>query len=234
MPVPWLHPSDYSFPPTQQALEDPNGLLAVGGDLSCGRLEAAYTLGIFPWYEADQPILWWSPSPRTILLPQDLYISKSLRKTLRQKRFTVKADQQFAAVIDACAAPRDEDTGTWITSEMRAAYIELARKGVAHSVEAYIDDELVGGLYGICIGKVFFGESMFSHKTDASKVAFVHLTQRLGEYGFEMIDCQVHSDHLASLGAKEIDRKEFESILSHNIDKTDYAPAELWCINSMA
>ena len=228
MPVPWLHPQKVAFPPTHQALAEPNGLLAVGGDLSTDRLLAAYRLGIFPWFEDDQPILWWTPSPRAVLFTDQIHISKSLKKTIRKKRFTIKADQQFEAVIDACASPRQENEGTWITSEMRLAYIELAKKGHAHSVETYLDDQLVGGLYGICIGRIFFGESMFSTESDASKVAFVHLALRLKRFGFKLIDCQVHSQHLASLGANEIERSDFETILTRYIEERDYDSNALW------
>lgn len=228
MPVPWLLPNSVAFPPTQQALEDPNGLLAVGGDLSPKRLLAAYQLGIFPWYEENQPILWWTPSPRTVLYLHQIHISKSLKKTLRKNRFTVKVDQDFASVIDLCAAPRLESEGTWITSAMRQAYIDLAKRGHAHSVEAYLDDRLVGGLYGICLGRVFFGESMFCTETDASKVAFIHLARRLRDFGFNLIDCQVYSEHLASLGAIEIDRLEFESILNQYVNRRDYDSSALW------
>lgn len=228
MSVPWLDPISIAFPPTNKALDDPNGLLAVGGDLSTNRLLAAYQRGIFPWYEEDQPILWWTPSPRAVLFTDQLHISKSLKKTLKKNRFSVKANQQFEAVIDACAAPRVESVGTWITSDMRLAYIDLARKGYAHSVETYRNNQLVGGLYGICLGRVFFGESMFSLEADASKVALVHLAQRLKDFGFKMIDCQVYSDHLASLGAIEIERAEFESILNQYVNAKDCDSNALW------
>lgn len=218
----WLDPSSLSFPPAEMALTEPNGLLAVGGDLDPDRLVAAYRQGIFPWYEEPQPILWWSPSPRAVLFPDHIHISRSLRKTLKRGQFTVTADQCFQAVMRACAnTPRHGQTSTWITDAMLAAYCELHRRGVAHSVEVWMEGKLVGGLYGLAIGRVFFGESMFSTATDASKIAFVYLAKRLQRWGFPMIDCQVSNPHLMSLGAREIDRIKFTRLLRENIDKVN-------------
>ena len=219
----WIHPNDtsFEFPDVRLALEEPDGLLAVGGDLSPTRLAAAYRRGIFPWYNDDQPILWWSPNPRAVLFPADLKISRSLRKTLRNKKFNISFDQAFAEVVEACSEPRmqDNDPGTWITRDMKQAYQQLHENGLAHSVECWSDGKLVGGLYGVAIGKVFFGESMFSRQTDASKVAFVSLVNQLSQWGFVMIDCQLHSQHLESLGAKTIDRETFTRLLDQHCEK---------------
>lgn len=217
-----LNPTDpgQAFPDVNLALREPDGLLAVGGDLSSKRILSAYRHGIFPWYSEAQPILWWSPDPRTVLFPDALKVSRSLRKTLNQQRFRVTLDQAFNAVIRACAEPRPDSSGTWITPEMAAAYCELHAKGVAHSVECWRDDRLVGGLYGIAIGRVFFGESMFSRETDASKVAFCHLVRQLRAWNFGLIDCQVYSSHLASLGAGEIPRRRFVAYLDILCDES--------------
>lgn len=223
--VPWLEADNHQFPATATALAEPNGLLAVGGDLSPERLIAAYRNGIFPWYEEPQPILWWSPSPRTVLFPADINISRSLKKRLRRGEYTVSCDQQFADVIRLCATtPRKDQDGTWIGSPMELAYCRLHQMGVAHSLEVWHENQLVGGLYGLAIGKVFFGESMFSLRSDASKVAFVHLAKQLQAWGFAVIDCQVSNPHLFSLGATEIPRAEFTRLLTENIDKI--APSE--------
>ncbi len=216
--IPWLDAEEFHFPPADQALSEPNGLLAVGGDLSPDRLIAAYKQGIFPWFEESQPILWWSPSPRAVLYPKDIVISKSLRKRIRKGEYSVTTNQAFEQVINHCAlTPRKEQTGTWITEEMREAYINLHRLGIAHSVEAWHKDTLVGGLYGLAIGHIFFGESMFSHQTDASKVAFAHLCALLKKWDFPMIDCQVTNPFLLQLGAIEIGRPLFSQLLSKNI-----------------
>jgi len=203
-----------AFPPLESALENPNGLLAVGGCLSPQRLINAYQHGAFPWFNAGEPILWWSPDPRLVLFPDKLKVSRSLQKTLRQQRYSLTYDRAFAAVIEACSAPRSSQSGTWISDDMKLAYLELHRLGVAHSVEAWLDGELVGGLYGIAIGRVFFGESMFHRATDASKVAFAHLVTQLMAWEFQLIDCQVSSNHLSSLGAEEITRREFSTLLA--------------------
>jgi len=197
------------FPSIEQALAVPNGLLAVGGDLSADRLLGAYRRGIFPWYEQGQPILWWSPEPRAVIYPESLRISRSLKKTLRKGRFQVTCDRDFSNVITACAAPRQNQPGTWLNPEMIAAYSLLHDHGYAHSVECWVDGELVGGLYGVALGQVFFGESMFSRVADASKVALVALTRNLRSWGYRLIDGQVHSPHLASMGARLIARREF-------------------------
>lgn len=201
------------FPDPVYALEEPNGLLAVGGDLSPARLLNAYRQGIFPWYSEGQPILWWSPAPRAVLFPERLRLSRSLQKTLRKGQMQVTLDQNFAAVIEACSEARADQDGTWITTEMKQAYQHLHRIGFAHSVEVWQGEKLVGGLYGVSMGKVFFGESMFSRISDASKVALAHLVQQLTAWDFALIDCQVGSPHLFRLGAEEIPRDAFLSLL---------------------
>lgn len=214
-----LKQDNLSFPEPENALNEPNGLLAVGGDLSLERLLTAYKLGIFPWYEAGQPILWWSPDPRMVLFPNDLHISRSLKKTLKKQEYKVTLNQNFSAIIIACSKQRNKNrVGTWITDEMQQAYIALHKAGFAHSVETWLDNKLVGGLYGIALGEIFFGESMFALQNNASKVAFIHLVRSLKKQGFKLIDCQVRSEHLASLGAKEIKRKEFMHYLYENIN----------------
>jgi leucyl/phenylalanyl-tRNA--protein transferase len=197
-----------------QALREPDGLLAVGGDLEPARILEAYRQGIFPWFGPGQPILWWSPDPRTVLVPGELHIARSLRRTLARAPFRITFDAAFARVLAACAAPRAEQDGTWLTPEMQAAYRRLHAAGHAHSVEAWQDGELAGGLYGLAIGRVFFGESMFTRHTDASKVAFVHLVRALDAAGFTLVDCQVHTRHLESLGARPIPRAEFTAALA--------------------
>jgi len=194
--------------------------IAGGGDLSTKRLIAAYKQGIFPWYEEDQPILWWSPNPRSVIFPEQLRVSRSLRKTLRKNRFQVTLDQDFEQVIRACSGPRIDSQGTWITPEMINAYVELHRQGLAHSVETWLDGKLVGGLYGISLGRVFFGESMFSWESDASKVAFAHLCRQLHDWQFGLIDCQVPNEHIKSLGSVEIPLTEFKKLLTLNIPQT--------------
>ena len=207
--IPWLESAE-SFPPLELALCEPSGLLCAGGDLTPQRLVTAYLNGIFPWYSPGEPILWWSPDPRMVLFPGEFRISCSLRKTLRNGNYQVRLDTRFKAVIQACArTPRKDQPGTWITPEIQAAYCKLHELGYAHSVETWVDETLVGGLYGIAIGKMFYGESMFAHATDASKIAVSHLVHFLGERGFGMIDCQMNTPHLASLGAQEIPRDEF-------------------------
>ncbi len=205
--------ANQAFPPVTQALTEPDGLLAAGGCLSTQRIINAYTLGIFPWYSNDDPILWWSPDPRLVIFPEKLHLAKSLQKTLRKQVFQVTFDTAFTQVIKACAAPRSNESGTWLLPEMQQAYYRLHNEGYAHSVEAWYEGELVGGLYGIAIGQVFFGESMFHRQTDASKVAFVTLVQQLSSWGYQLIDCQVHTQHLVSLGAEEITRASFSSLL---------------------
>ena len=211
--------SAQTFPPLYQALRNPDGLLAVGGCLSIERLLNAYKHGIFPWYNADEPILWWSPDPRLVLFPDKLIVSRSLRKALRKGLFTVTFDQAFAQVMNGCSAPRKDSDNTWINPDIHHAYVELHQHGYAHSVEVWCNEELVGGLYGVALGQVFFGESMFHTKTDASKVAFVSLVEQLKNWGYHVIDCQVHTEHLQSLGAEEIDRRLFAKILRQYADR---------------
>ncbi len=220
----WLSRRDLDFPPLEQALREPDGLLAAGGDLSPERLLAAYRHGCFPWFSAGQPILWWSPDPRMVLFPDELHVSRSLRRTLRRGDFTISFDRDFAAVIRACAGPRACADSTWITPAMQQAYLELHRRGIAHSVEAWQDGELVGGLYGLALGRVFFGESMFSRRDDASKVAFVTLVEQLRACGFVLIDCQMHTTHLARFGAREIPREQFADTLARHRDTPGPTP----------
>lgn len=204
---------EQDFPLVDNALREPDGLLAIGGCLSQSRLLNAYRHGIFPWYNSEEPILWWSPDPRLVLFPDKLIISRSLRKTLNKNTFSVTFDQAFNKVVAACAGRRKDATGTWITADIYAAYNQLYQTGFAHSVETWFDDELVGGLYGVALGRVFFGESMFHTKTDASKVAFVTLVKQLKFWGYQLIDCQVHTAYLESFGAQEIDRDYFIKLL---------------------
>jgi leucyl/phenylalanyl-tRNA--protein transferase len=206
--IPWLRPRD-PFPPLERALEEPNGLLAAGGDLSPARLLEAYRRGIFPWFSEGEPILWWSPDPRMVLFPAELKVSRSLAKTLRNREYEVRADTAFRAVVEACAAPRRGQRGTWITAEMTEAYCRLHELGHAHCAETWIGGELAGGLYGVALGRAFFGESMFSRATDASKIALVHLVRQLRRWDFGIIDCQMNTPLLASFGAREIPRREF-------------------------
>jgi leucyl/phenylalanyl-tRNA---protein transferase len=213
--ITWLSPQGDRewFPPLDQALDEPEGLLAAGGDLSPARLLAAYRRGIFPWYSAGQPVLWWSPNPREILLPPEFKCSRSLAKTLRNRGFEIDFDRDFAAVVAACAARRENSTGTWITPEMHAAYTELHQRGRAHSVEVRLNGELVGGLYGVLMGSVFFGESMFSRERDASKAALARLVERGVVAGLTLIDCQLPTPHLRSLGSKPMNRRDFSGLV---------------------
>lgn len=213
----WLTPDSF-FPPLETALVKPNGLLAAGGDLSPERLIEAYHSGIFPWFNANETILWWSPDPRMVLFPSELRISRSLNKILRNSNYEVRVDSAFSQVIQACAEPRKGQSGTWIHSDMVSAYTVLHEMGLAHSVETWVGGALVGGLYGIAQGKMFFGESMFSRTHDASKIAFVHLVKQLERWNFKMIDCQMKTAHLASFGAREIPRKEFSQKLKELVN----------------
>jgi leucyl/phenylalanyl-tRNA--protein transferase len=202
------------FPPLDQALDEPEGLLAAGGDLSPARLLAAYRRGIFPWYSAGQPVLWWSPNPREVLVPPEFKCSRSLAKTLRNRGFEVTFDRDFAGVVRACAARREHSAGTWITPEMHSAYCELHAQGYAHSVEVHLKRELVGGLYGVLMGRVFFGESMFSRERDASKAALARLVERGVVAGLQLIDCQLPTAHLRSLGSRPMPRLEFSALVA--------------------
>lgn len=230
MTAPYLLNNIYKtdFPDVEFALREPDGLLAVGGDLSVERLLSAYQKGIFPWYSQGQPILWWSPDPRMVLKPSDIKISRSLAKKIRQQDINVTFDQDFKNVIRACSEPRFEkgtvQNATWIVDDIIDAYCELHEAGYAHSIESWHNGELVGGLYGIAIGKVFFGESMFSRISDASKIAFVYLSKQLEQWDYKLIDCQVYSSHLESLGANLIPRKQFTALLQHYaINNTEHA-----------
>jgi leucyl/phenylalanyl-tRNA--protein transferase len=204
----WLRAGD-PFPSLSQALAEPNGLLAAGGELSAARLVDAYGKGIFPWFSHGQPILWWSPDPRMVLFPQEVKVSRSLQKILRNRQYEVRADTDFPQVIAGCAAPRADQDGTWLGAEMIDAYCELHDNGLAHSIETWIDGELAGGLYGVAIGRMFYGESMFTRRPDASKIALVHLARQLQRWEFGLIDCQMHTSHLAAFGAREIPRADF-------------------------
>ncbi len=205
---------DQDFPDVNRALQEPDGLLAIGGDLSPQRLISAYRHGIFPWYSDDSPIMWWSPDPRMIFIPDQFQPSRSLRKILRRGIFKITWDQAFDRVIHACAEPRREEEGTWITDQMINAYIELHRLKIAHSVEVWNGQELVGGFYGVALGQVFFGESMFSHVSNASKTALATFMQLADAWGYQLVDCQVYNDHLASLGARSIPRNTFIQLLN--------------------
>lgn len=219
----WLDPAGdpTAFPNLDSAQEDPPGLIAAGGDLSPERLEAAYRRGIFPWYSDGQPILWWSPDPRMLLFPREFHRSRSLAKRERHGGFDLRFDSDFDAVVGACAAPRgSEGGGTWITVEMRAAYLEMYRRGLAHSVEIWRRDQLVGGLYGVQLGACFFGESMFSRETDASKLALSALVRHCLAVGIALVDCQMETGHLASLGARPVARAGFQALLAEHCDPT--------------
>lgn len=220
MTIPWLRGHE-PFPPVARALREPNGLLAAGGDLSPERLLDAYRHGIFPWFGEDDPLLWWSPDPRMVLWSRDLHVSRSLRRTLRSGRYVVTLDTAFDAVVAGCAAPRGGEGGSWITPAMRHAYGELARLGHAHSAEAWSEGALAGGLYGVALGRMFFGESMFARRADASKAAFVCLVRQMERWGIDLIDCQMSTDHLASLGAREVPRAEFLEQVRHRVGAPD-------------
>ncbi|HUS24161.1 MAG TPA: leucyl/phenylalanyl-tRNA--protein transferase [Candidatus Binatia bacterium] len=207
----WLDPRNprQPFPPPQLAMREPNGLLAIGGDLSVTRLLRAYSAGIFPWYNPDEPILWWCPDPRAVLAPQDFHTSRSLAKRLRKRDFAVSMNAAFPRVLEACAAPRARGRGTWLGPEMKHAYAQLHERGFAQSVEVWRRGELVGGLYGVSLGRMFYGESMFSRIDDGSKIAFHYLCAQLAAWRFELMDCQIASRHLATLGAAEMPRERF-------------------------
>ena len=224
--ITWLR-SDSAFPPIEAALDEPNGLLAAGGDLSPGRVLAAYRRGIFPWFGAGQPILWWSPNPRMVLYVAEFHMSHSLRKRVKRREFEIRVDTAFADVIESCAqAPRRGQLGTWITPAIMDAYRELHGEGFGHSVEAWRDGELVGGLYGLALDRMFFGESMFAHEDDASKVALAGLTEVLRRLNMPLIDCQQETAHLATFGARPIPRSAFAAHLNELIHST--APPAGW------
>lgn len=217
--IDWLQEDAHPyFPSTKYAQQEPNGLLAAGGLLSPAWLTAAYKKGIFPWFDDESPILWWSPAPRMVLKADDFHIGKSLRKLMRKKPYRISSNLAYEEVIYQCAQPRDDDAGTWITPEMEQAYIRLNANGISHSVECWDQDgNLVGGLYGILINRVFYGESMFSSANNASKLAFAHFAYYLFNAGLALIDCQMHSDHMAQFGAREIAREEFEDLLKNTL-----------------
>ncbi len=216
-----LNPSfpEQPFPSPEKALKEPDGLLAIGGCLSPPRLINAYRHGIFPWYGPGEPMLWWSPDPRLVIFPDKLHLSKSLRKTIRKNTFSITIDKAFNDVINACSESRKKDSGTWISEEIKQAYTLMHRLGHVHSIEAWRDKQLVGGLYGVSIGQVFFGESMFHRQTDASKVAFAWCIQYLLNWNYQLVDCQVATEHLISLGAEQIPRKQFQLLLNRYCSK---------------
>lgn len=222
----WIKPDDpvEAFPTIGAALEQPAGLLAAGGDLSPQRLLAGYRRGIFPWYEAGQPILWWCPDPRAVIVPGELHVSRSLRRTIRRGLLHTTVDRDYGAVVDGCAAERPGQHGTWITPEMNAAYRRLHALGHAHSIETWHGTKLVGGVYGVALGRVFFAESMFSRASDASKIALCRLVEELQRWNYRLIDCQMTSPHLASLGAREIPRPEFVALVAE-LTATPASPA---------
>lgn len=222
--VHWLNPSKAEFPPLSGALQQPNGLLALGGRLNSQFLIAAYRHGCFPWYSEGQPLMWWSPNPRTVLLPEKLHVPRSLKKRMRQSPYHVTYDQAFEQVIAACAEPRANQPRTWITQAIQDAYSDLHRLGYAHSVEVWHDSNLVGGLYGIAMGQLFFGESMFARMSDASKIGFVTLVNDLQASGFVLIDCQMPTEHLHRFGAEEISRERFSDYLKKHLDRDSHMP----------
>ena len=225
--IPFLGPSD-PFPPVEHALDQPDGLLAAGGSLTTRRLIDAYRHGIFPWFNEGDPILWWSPDPRTVLRPSRIHVSHSLRKKLRKESFLVTIDRVFTRVLDGCAGPRVGDSGTWLGLPMRRAYTALHGAGLAHSIEVWMDGELAGGVYGVAIGRMFFGESMFSRRTDASKIAMARLAAQLDRWGFPLIDCQLETDHLLSLGAERMSRPAFIA----EVERLTALDAPIWAIDA--
>ncbi|HEX8029909.1 MAG TPA: leucyl/phenylalanyl-tRNA--protein transferase [Vicinamibacterales bacterium] len=225
--IPFLGPAD-PFPPLEQALDEPDGLLAAGGTLTTKRLIDAYRHGIFPWFNEGDPILWWSPDPRAVLRPERVHVSHSLRKRLRQQAFAISIDRAFERVLDGCAAPRAGEPGTWLSPAMRRAYTSLHAAGLAHSIEVWMDGELAGGLYGVAIGRMFYGESMFARRTDASKIATVRLAAQLHRWEFPLIDCQLETEHLASLGAETMPRRRFVA----EIERLVKEPAAAWTLDA--
>jgi leucyl/phenylalanyl-tRNA--protein transferase len=216
--IPLLGPSD-PFPPTDRALHEPNGLLAAGGGLSTARLLDAYSRGIFPWFSEGDPVLWWCPDPRMVLRTTDMHVSRSLRRRLRKRDYRVTMDSAFHDVLLHCASPRDDQAGTWLVPSMIRAYERLHASGHAHSVEVWMDDEMVGGLYGVAVGRMFYGESMFSRRSDASKIALAHLTEQLSRWAFPIIDCQMRTSHLQSLGAFDMPRRQFQTLIGRLVQE---------------
>lgn len=227
----WLDPRNpqQEFPPPDRALRDPNGLLAIGGDLSADRLLRAYRAGVFPWFNPDEPILWWSPDPRAVLFPRDFHTSRSLRRRLARREYAVSIDRAFAAVLLQCAAPRRRSRGTWLGHDMQHAYLDLYRRGHAHSIEIWNAGRLAGGVYGVALGRAFFGESMFSACEDGSKIALHHLCKLLDRWGYTLMDCQIASPHLATLGAVQVPRNEFLLRLRQAL--ADPLPAAAWQVD---
>ena len=225
--IPFLGPAD-PFPLVESALTEPDGLLAAGGTLSARRLTDAYRRGIFPWFNEGDPILWWSPDPRTVLRPSQVHVSHSLRKRLKKRAFAVTVDAAFEQVLDGCAGPRAGEAGTWLSPAMRRAYTTLHRSGLGHSVEVWMDGELAGGLYGVALGRMFFGESMFTRRTDASKIAIVQLCAQLVRWDMPLIDCQLETDHLVSLGAECLPRPRFIA----ELERLVAASAPSWTLDA--
>lgn len=224
--IPFLGPTD-PFPPVEHALDEPDGLLAAGASLSPRRLVEAYRHGIFPWFNEGDPILWWSPNPRTVLRPSRVHVSHSLRKRLRKEAFFITIDRAFTRVLEGCAAPRSHEAGTWLSVPMRRAYASLHATGFAHSIEVWMDGELAGGFYGVALGRMFFGESMFTRRTDASKIAMVRLAAQLARWEFPLIDCQLETEHLLSLGAERMPRSEFVAEVAQLVREA----APVWAID---
>jgi leucyl/phenylalanyl-tRNA---protein transferase len=227
--MPWLDDED-PFPSLERALRRPNGLLAAGGGLSVDRLVQAYRHGCFPWFSEGEPILWWSPDPRMILLPEELHVARSLRRRVRRGNYEIRSDTSFRDVVEGCAAPRNGAGGTWLTPDMIEAYVRLHEAGHAHSIETWIDGALVGGLYGVAIGRAFFGESMFTRVPDASKLALVHSVAQFRRWGFGLIDCQMQTAHLASFGARDIPRADFKTRVAALVDQP--RPAATWTLDA--
>jgi leucyl/phenylalanyl-tRNA--protein transferase len=225
--IPLLGPSD-PFPPVDDALDDPNGLLAAGGGLGVARLIEAYARGIFPWFSDGDPVLWWCPDPRMVLATDAVHVSRSLERRLKKGGFEITFDRAFARVLTECAAPRRHESGTWLVPAMRKAYLQLFEAGAAHSIEVWMDGELAGGLYGVCLGRMFFGESMFTRRTDGSKIAIVMLARHLWQWGIPMIDCQMRTEHLLTMGAREIRRRRFVRTVADLV--TQPAPPTPWSV----
>ena len=225
--IPFLGPAD-PFPPVEQALDEPDGLLAAGASLSPRRLVEAYRHGIFPWFSEGDPILWWSPNPRTVLRPSRVHVSHSLGKRIRKEAFFITIDRAFTRVLDGCAAPRADGAGTWLSVTMRRAYASLHATGFAHSIEVWMDGELAGGFYGVAIGRMFFGESMFTRRTDASKIAMVRLAAQLERWQCPLIDCQLETEHLVSLGAEPMPRRQFVAEIAELVKE----PAPAWVMDA--